>query len=147
MLVHHRVPCMKQLGVLLFPPGGEASPSQGYRQISVENIKFLNNYANSTQPVSHLPVSQSVSQPASQSVSQSVSDLTNQSFREAASQLVHQPDSQSDSQSVRQSVSQEISKKQISSPASWSTNIPVFHLLTTESVHDWCSDGLLSCDE
>ena len=29
MLVHHRVPSMKRLGVLLLPPGWDASPSQG----------------------------------------------------------------------------------------------------------------------
>ena len=29
MLVHHTVPSMKQLGVLLLPAGWDASPSQG----------------------------------------------------------------------------------------------------------------------
>ena len=38
MLVHHRVPSMKQLGVLLLLPGLDASPSQGTQYEATRNI-------------------------------------------------------------------------------------------------------------
>ena len=38
MLVHHRVPSMKQLGVLLLPAGWDASPSQGTQHEATGSI-------------------------------------------------------------------------------------------------------------
>ena len=55
MLVHHRVPSMKQLGVLLLPPGWDASPSQGTQHDATRSI--------TTSPPPHLdamPVHQRV---------------------------------------------------------------------------------------
>ena len=41
MLVHRRVPSMKQLGVLLLPPGLDASPSQGTQHEATKSIATL----------------------------------------------------------------------------------------------------------
>ena len=38
MLVHYRVPRMKQLGVLLLSPGGDANPSQGTQHEETRSI-------------------------------------------------------------------------------------------------------------
>ena len=38
MLVHHRIPSIKRLGVLLLPPGWDASPSQDTQHEVIRSI-------------------------------------------------------------------------------------------------------------
>ena len=41
MLVHHRIPSIKSLGVLLLPPGWDASPSQDTQHEITTSITVL----------------------------------------------------------------------------------------------------------
>ena len=38
VLVHHRVPSMKRLGILVLPPGWDAGPSQGTQHEATRNV-------------------------------------------------------------------------------------------------------------